>query len=221
MQFIEVATLQQVSYEEIKRRHENITFPQIIDTAHLSSIGFEELVIEPFPQDAPRFTQVERATPVLTNGVWTQGYTQTPIEDTLADATENGVTTTVAQQIASILEDGKSQMLGQLATYRYDKEIAGIDVNGSSIRTDRESQATLTSAYTATLINPSTTINWKASGGSWVSLDASQVSALASAVVTHVQSCFNKEQSIGATITGATTLAQLRAIDFDTLWAAV
>lgn len=220
MQFIEVATLQQVSYEEIKRRHENITFPQIIDTAHLSSIGFEPLEIAPFPQDAPRFTQIEHDTPVLDNGVWKQGYTQTPIEDTLSDATENGVTTTVAQQVAGILEDGKTQMIGQLAAYRYDKEVAGIDADGTIVKTDRETQATINGAYTASLINPSIVINWKASDGSWVQLNAAQISALASAVITHVQSCFNKEQSIGTTITGSTTLAQLRAIDFDTLWVA-
>ncbi len=218
MQFIEVATLQQVSYDEIKRRFENITFPQIIDTAHLSSIGFEPLEIAPFPQNAPRFTHIERDTPALVNGVWTQGYTQTPIEDTLADATENGITTTVAQQVASILADGKTQLLGQLAAYRYDKEVAGIDANGTQVKTDRESQATLTGAYTASVINPAITINWKAADGSWVSLDAAQISALASAVITHVQSCFSKEQSIATAINGATTLAQLRAIDFDTLW---
>jgi hypothetical protein len=220
MQFLEVATLQPVSYEEIKRRHENICFPQIIDIAHLSSIGFEPLEIAAFPYDAPRFTESVRQAPVLDNGVWKQTYVTTPIEDTLVDSTENGVTVTVAQQVASILTEGKVQLLNQLANYRYDKEVAGIDVNGSAIKTDRESQATLNGAYTASLINPSITINWKASDGSWVSLDASAISTLASAVITHVQSCFNKEKSIAEAINNSTTLAQLRAIDFDTLWAA-
>lgn len=221
MQFIEVATLQPVSYEEIKRRFEHICFPQVIDTAHLSSIGFEPLEIAAFPYDAPRLTESVRQAPVLDNGVWKQTYVTTPIEDTLIDhVNDQGATVTVAQQVASILAEGKVQLLGQLAAYRYDKEVAGIDVNGSVIKTDRESQATLNGAYTASLINPAININWKASDGSWVSLDASAISALASAVITHVQSCFTKEKTIANTINSSTTLAQLRAIDFDALWVA-
>ncbi|MBF0232293.1 MAG: DUF4376 domain-containing protein [Desulfamplus sp.] len=82
-----------------------------------------------------------------------------------------------------------------LADLRWQRETAGITVNGRTIKTDRESQAKLTSAYTAAQINPMITINWKCEDG-WVSLNATEIKNIANAVIAHVQSCFNRENEL-------------------------
>ncbi len=115
-------------------------------------------------------------------------HTLARVELVSPGATAIGYTLTLRQP-ADVFAD----KLAQLAALRFEKETAGLTVGGSSIKTDRESQAALTGAYTSLKNGLLATIDWKASGG-WVSLTLAQVEPLAQAVAAHVQACFTRER---------------------------
>lgn len=87
------------------------------------------------------------------------------------------------------------EKIAELAALRYNKETAGITVNGSEILTDRESQAMLSGAYCACLIDPARIIDFKGANG-WIQLSASEITIIAAAVADHVQACFTRENEL-------------------------
>ena len=111
----------------------------------------------------------------------------------------------------------KSQRLAELAAYRYQKETAGITLNGAVIKTDLESQAKINGAWSAAQINPAVLIDWKAESG-WIQIDAATITAIAGAVATHVQSCFSTERIHAEAIAALETSEAVAAYDISTLW---
>jgi hypothetical protein len=111
----------------------------------------------------------------------------------------------------------KERKLTELAAYRYNRETAGITVNGSQIKTDRESQATITGAFTLAAINPDMEFNWKAVNG-FLNINKVQLQAIAVAVGQHVQACFSREKVHAQAISALTTAEEVEAYDFTTGW---
>ena len=97
------------------------------------------------------------------------------------------------------LASAKIVKIAELAALRFEKETQGIDISGSTIRTDRQSQALLTGAWTAAQMNADISIDWKGEDG-WTTLDKTQITAIAGAVITHVQACFSREKVLAALI---------------------
>lgn len=112
------------------------------------------------------------------------------------------------------LETLRSDKLAALAAWRYQQEVGGVVIGGAKIRTDRESQATITGAYISLSQGLAQTIDWKAEGGQWVQLGLAQIAPIAQAVVSHVQACFTAERLLSAQIMAATTEAELDAVHF-------
>lgn len=96
---------------------------------------------------------------------------------------------------------------------RYLEETGGMVFNGIPILTDRESQATITGAAVRSLINPNATVNWKTPSGP-VTLNATEIQALAQAVASHVQACFDREFELHAAVDNGTYTAAM----LDTGW---
>lgn len=98
------------------------------------------------------------------------------------------------------------------ADKRWAVETGGIVVAGAHIATDRASQAMIAGAYAYSQAHPSETISYKAVSG-FVTLDAAQIAAIATAVGAHVQACFVAEAAIAAQIVSGeiTTPAQIDA----------
>lgn len=128
------------------------------------------------------------------------------------ELTERTLTQEESDEIISRL---KKEKLSQLATLRYEKEIAGITVNGTIIKTDRESQATLTGAWVAVQQNPAKLIDWKADSG-WAQIDKPTIEALSIAVAEHVQACFSREKAISLEIESLTTISEIQ--NFELFW---
>ncbi|WP_447745129.1 DUF4376 domain-containing protein [Pseudomonas nicosulfuronedens] len=82
-----------------------------------------------------------------------------------------------------------------IAARRYQAEIAGILVNGMQLDTGRDSQALVTGAALAALIDSAYTCQWKTAEG-FVELDADQIIAMSSAMRAHVQECFDREAEL-------------------------
>jgi hypothetical protein len=83
----------------------------------------------------------------------------------------------------------------EIAKRRYQEETRGITVGGAPVKTDRESQALITGAALAATIDPQYVCNWKTSAG-FITLDATAILAVATAVRNHVQGCFNRESEL-------------------------
>ncbi|MBB1605199.1 MULTISPECIES: DUF4376 domain-containing protein [unclassified Pseudomonas] len=106
--------------------------------------------------------------------------------------------------------DGRPLVLGTSTDYlaviaarRYQAETAGITVNGTDVPTARDSQALVTAAMLAAVLDPNYTCRWKTTEG-FVTLDAQALIAMASAMRAHVQACFDREAELLAHLEAGT-----------------
>lgn len=111
------------------------------------------------------------------------------------------------------IEKLKQIKLAEIADKRWQAETGGITINGVEIATDRESQSLLTAAVLKVKDDPSYTVNWKAKNG-WFVLDAATILAVADAVRSHVQACFDREKELQEQVEAATTVEELEAIQW-------
>lgn len=140
---------------------------------------------------------------------------------TLAPVYQDGVwrVGTEVRSLANVipLEALKSRFKAFLASYRYEVETRGVNLNGSLILTDRESQASVTGGWVKAKDNPNTTIDWKGANG-WVLLDAATMIMIGDAVFNYVQGCFAREGQLSREIDACTTAEEVIAIDFTVGW---
>lgn len=101
------------------------------------------------------------------------------------------------------LDDSPEAIARTIANRRYQAETAGTVVNGMALPTDRDSQALVTAAALAAVIDPSYQCQWKTASG-FVRLDAQQIIALACAMRAHVQACFDREAELLADLESGT-----------------
>lgn len=106
----------------------------------------------------------------------------------------------------------KAQKKAEIAAVRYAREIAGTMVNGITIDTERDSQALITGAALAAVIDSNYSLNWKTAAG-FIHLTAPEIIAVAQAVRAHVQTCFDHEGELVAQVDAAQTAEDLDAID--------
>ncbi|WP_448680592.1 DUF4376 domain-containing protein [Pseudomonas nicosulfuronedens] len=96
-----------------------------------------------------------------------------------------------------------------IAARRYQAETAGIDFDGMPLDTGRDSQALVTGAALAAVIDPTYHCQWKTESG-FIDLDAQQIIAIASVMRAHVQACFDHEAALlDALVAGTFTDDQL------------
>jgi hypothetical protein len=115
--------------------------------------------------------------------------------------------------IAPTFEDLRNRKYREIAQARFNAEIAGVTINGVSIKTDRESQGLITGAALKAMQDNTYVCRWKGIDG-FVELTAPQIIAIADAVRQHVQSCFDHEAELLPLIEAATTEAELEAINW-------
>ncbi|XWO58931.1 DUF4376 domain-containing protein [Pseudomonas luteola] len=89
----------------------------------------------------------------------------------------------------------KAQRLEAIAARRYEEETKGITVNGIRIDTGRDSQALITGAALASMLDSDYSCRWKTSSG-FIELSAKQIIGIASAIRAHVQACFDNEADL-------------------------
>jgi hypothetical protein len=86
------------------------------------------------------------------------------------------------------------------ATARWRKETAGIAVGGLTVATDDRSKALIQGAYLQAQRDPAFTAQWKTASGSFVTMGATEIEAVALTVSAHIQACFVKEAAVVADI---------------------
>lgn len=109
------------------------------------------------------------------------------------------------------LDELKAQKKAAIAAARYAAETAGTTVNGVTIDTGRDSQALITGAAVAAMLDEGYSLNWKTTAG-FIHLSAPEIIAVAQAVRAHVQKCFDKEGELVALVDAAQTAEELDAI---------
>lgn len=87
----------------------------------------------------------------------------------------------------------KLATIDAIASARYDHETAGTTVSGVAVFTDRTTQMKLTGAAIRAERDPSYSVEWKQSDGTYVELNATQLIAIADAVGDYVQACYSRE----------------------------
>lgn len=150
-----------------------------------------------------------------------------PLEDTLVVATEeekervyrlmpayydtNDHTFKRLMPPEPTLDELKARKKAEVAAARYEREIAGVEVNGVLIDTGRDSQALITGAALAAILDGNYSLNWKTESG-FIHLSAPEIIAVAQAVRAHVQSCFDREGELVALVDAAETKEDLDEI---------
>ncbi|MBC8980740.1 MULTISPECIES: DUF4376 domain-containing protein [Pseudomonas] len=86
-----------------------------------------------------------------------------------------------------------------IANARFKHETGGISVDGIVIDTGRDSQALITGAALSAMLDPNYVCTWKAVSGA-VALNANDLIAIASAIRSHVQACFDRELALLAAL---------------------
>ena len=119
------------------------------------------------------------------------------------------------------LDELMQARLTELASQRWLRETGGIVVQGMPIKTDRESQGLLTSAYVMATRDPDFTVRWKIENGLFVEISAALIIMAGDAVTMHVQACFDNEAAHTAALVAAYQAQDaeaLNAIDIGANW---
>jgi hypothetical protein len=109
------------------------------------------------------------------------------------------------------LDELKAQKRAAIAAARYSTETAGTTVNGITIDTERDSQALITGAAVAAMLDDNYSLNWKTDAG-FIHLSAPEIIAVAQSVRAHVQACFDREAELCALVDAAETKEDLDEI---------
>jgi hypothetical protein len=110
------------------------------------------------------------------------------------------------------LERAKAEKMTEIAAWRYRREVNGIEVNGVQVRTDRESQALINTAYANLKGGMVASVNWKSGSGNFVAFDLTAMEQIARAVAQHVQACFDAESVLAQQVNAAQTIDAVNAI---------
>lgn len=111
------------------------------------------------------------------------------------------------------VDEVKRELKGRMASRRWEREIAGVWVDGILMQTDRDSRATM-----ASIPAWSDGEMWKDGQGLFRSLTVSQFESARSAIAAHVRACFAREAELAAMIDTATSVEELRALPVTEGW---
>lgn len=113
-------------------------------------------------------------------------------------------------QLAELTKPAETTAQQRIAARRYQVQIAGTTLDGMPVNTSTDSQALITGAALAAVLDSSYVCRWKMADGSRVELDAKMIIAVASAVRDHIQACYDREdEMLTAVADGTFTEAML------------
>jgi hypothetical protein len=115
------------------------------------------------------------------------------------------------------IDQVRKDLASQVAAVRYQKEQAGVTINGVHIATDDRSQVKLIGVRIRASANPSYTVNWKTSEG-FVLLNAATIITISDTVADHVQACFDAEAQHAADIAELADVEAAMAYDINAGW---
>lgn len=121
-------------------------------------------------------------------------------------------------------ETCQNEYRDNLATNRWNYEIAGIIYNDILYVTDPVSKVNYLGAMQRAIVDPQYTVLWKAKttvepgSAVFISLSANDMIAIANYAITYITACFEKENSLLQQINAVTTIQELSTIDLESNW---
>ena len=97
----------------------------------------------------------------------------------------------------------EEQIKADIAARRYEAEVGGIVVREVFVDTDRDSQALITGAAVSAMLDSTYVCRWKTPDG-FVSFSSTALISIAQQVRAHVQSCFDREDTLLMALEGGT-----------------
>lgn len=91
-----------------------------------------------------------------------------------------------------------------VAAKRFERETAGLTYGGMEVYTDRTTQMKLTGVALRAYQDSTYTVDWKLSDGTFKTLTAAEIVAVASAVADYVQACYARESVLVAAVDAGT-----------------
>lgn len=117
-----------------------------------------------------------------------------------------------------VVDFNKAAMIEQLASHRFDVEVAGIELSdGLRVQTDRESQAQLNITYTHLKFGIVPDTAWKGGNG-WQLVNLEQIEPIVRAVAAHERGCFLGEKQLLDAINSAVSLADIKNISISAMF---
>lgn len=160
--------------------------------------------------------------------VWCQSYHPTQIDMLRTKAAEYGTPLDEYEQMLAewvssyeppvvTPEQKRAELTNAVTALRWAKETGGLTLpNGITVGTKTEDQNRITTVIANAQLAGVTTVDFKAASG-WVTLQLSEVQALAAAIALHVQACFSAERTHHEAI-AALNDAALDSYDITTGW---
>jgi hypothetical protein len=179
--WIDASTMQVFTqHDAIRRAYRNVSFPMVISDSDLAAVG----LVPVRRVGAPAFNRLTHETvsaPLLIDGEWVEQWDVVPLSVSGAAAAREALTS-------------------EIAARRYARETDGITIPpGIPIDTGRDSQALITGAVVAAMVDPAYVCRWKTDTG-FVDLSAAELIEIGTAVRSHVQACFDREAVLLAAV---------------------
>ncbi len=128
-----------------------------------------------------------------------------------------------AWTLAASLPALRAAALQRLADHRWQREMAGLQVNGVLFDTDREARGSLTAAVLLAQMAMQTgqpyQLAWKGPEG-FVTLSGEQIISVGVQVAAYVAACFAREAELQIAIEAMTDPNEIQSIDFMQMWVA-
>jgi hypothetical protein len=140
-------------------------------------------------------------------------FSQTTVTNVVIGTTGTYIPPSFIETLESVKENKKQA----LSAWRYAKENLFVTFDGNKISTSRESRVAITETFVNMNNNIINEVNWKTMNGIFVTYNKIQFSTLVNAVTNYVQNCFNEEKLYLEQINQATTIEEVKAIQFGQL----
>ena len=176
------------------------------------ALVIDNVVTEERNYDTPPETKIRDGKPMLRPiQVVTAEYNPATHYHTVSRKVQNNkvVDTWVVQERPR--SEVNDRLYEALAAHRYTVETGGITLSGVPIKTDRDTQGTLTAARTLAKEDANYAVEWKVASGQFVTLSAATIIAIANAVAAHVQKCFRAESSASDDVADYSSVAEALA----------
>jgi hypothetical protein len=125
--------------------------------------------------------------------------------------------TTEAEASELVAKLNLPDTLAALAKYRFEKETGGVTLGEMEVRTDRESQSQLNSAFITLKEGFVTSTPWKKANG-WQDVTLATITPLAQGVAQHVNKCFIVEQTVEEQLHLIVSHTEMQAVNVQQLF---
>jgi len=172
-------------------------------------------IVDVEPTEAPHYSEISDADAATVDASDEIYFIVNSTLLTLDEFREQKQTERFNQQLTDFgadIDGAKKHSRDHYADKRYNVEVGGINVGGLPVRTDRLTVSRIYQANALAIQDPAFTTEWKIGDGSFITVDATLIASLTTAITSHIQTSFTREKTINEEITAATTIAELQAI---------